>query len=224
MATYFFSADNGRRLFGFAYDVSWTSLHGSVERLRLMTDSWKSRIESDARLLPADGPGTSGLSGPDRPRARVVPFFIQSSVVVVRCHRLVCLGVSSLFIRSFASFPPHCFLTHVVLLTSPLSPLPHPLRHTRPHSHARLSVVPVSSHHLLMFTPPFITDFIVTSPVKGTEWVNGQTYAVTWTKGLLDGVDFVDLELLRMSKDGLILVARNSASSQSIKKPSLIIY
>ncbi|KAH9031160.1 hypothetical protein EDB85DRAFT_1891277 [Lactarius pseudohatsudake] len=55
--------------------------------------------------------------------------------------------------------------------------------------------------------------FKVTAPTKGIEWANGQTYPVTWTKGLLDGVDFVDLELTRMSTDGLILVARDVPSS-----------
>ncbi|KAI0260432.1 hypothetical protein BC834DRAFT_900613 [Gloeopeniophorella convolvens] len=55
--------------------------------------------------------------------------------------------------------------------------------------------------------------FQVTAPTKGTEWANGQTYPVTWTKGLLDGVDTFDIELSRMSQDGLILVARDVPSS-----------
>jgi hypothetical protein len=55
--------------------------------------------------------------------------------------------------------------------------------------------------------------FQVTAPGKGIEWANGQTYPVTWTKGLLDGVDFIDLELTRMQTDGLILIARDIPSS-----------
>jgi len=51
--------------------------------------------------------------------------------------------------------------------------------------------------------------FIVTAPGKSDEWANGQTYPVTWVKGLLDGVNYLDLELTRMSVDGLILVARD---------------
>lgn len=55
-------------------------------------------------------------------------------------------------------------------------------------------------------------DFQVTSPTKGVQLANGQTFPVTWTKGLLDGVNFFDLELTRMSTDGLILIARDSGS------------
>jgi hypothetical protein len=53
----------------------------------------------------------------------------------------------------------------------------------------------------------------VTSPTKGVQWANGQTYPVSWTKGLLDGIDFIDLELTRMQSDGLILIARDIPSS-----------
>ncbi|KAI0248862.1 hypothetical protein BJV78DRAFT_1156187 [Lactifluus subvellereus] len=55
--------------------------------------------------------------------------------------------------------------------------------------------------------------FLVTSPTKGVEWVNGQTYPITWTKGLLDGIAQFDLELTRMSTEGLIFVARDISSS-----------
>jgi len=46
-------------------------------------------------------------------------------------------------------------------------------------------------------------------PTAGTEWVNGQTNPVIWKKGLLDGVPMFDLELARLSEDGLIYVALN---------------
>ncbi|KAH9990707.1 hypothetical protein BJV77DRAFT_947082, partial [Russula vinacea] len=52
-------------------------------------------------------------------------------------------------------------------------------------------------------------DFLVTYPTKGIEVSNGQTFPLTWTKGLLDGIDIFDLELTRMSTDGLILLARD---------------
>lgn len=60
----------------------------------------------------------------------------------------------------------------------------------------------------------FCSDFVVTYPTKGVQVVNGQTFPVTWSKGLLDGVDSFDLELTRMGTDGLIYVARDSASQE----------
>ena len=62
--------------------------------------------------------------------------------------------------------------------------------------------------------PPLIfrSDFTVTYPTKGTEVGNGQVFPITWSKGLLDGIDIFDLEFARMSTDGLILAARDSAS------------
>jgi len=53
------------------------------------------------------------------------------------------------------------------------------------------------------------TFFNVTAPTTGTTWVNGAANPVTWTKGLLDDLVSVDVELARLSQDGLILVALN---------------
>jgi len=53
----------------------------------------------------------------------------------------------------------------------------------------------------------------VTYPTKGAQLANGQTYPITWEKGLLDGVNFFDLELTRMNSNGLILIARDISSS-----------
>jgi len=55
--------------------------------------------------------------------------------------------------------------------------------------------------------------FVVTAPTKGTQWVNGQTNVISWEKGLLDGIEGYDIELTRLSADGLILVAKNGACS-----------
>lgn len=55
-------------------------------------------------------------------------------------------------------------------------------------------------------------DFVVNSPAKGDEWINGQTWGVSWTKGLQDDVDAFDIELSRMSTDGIIYVASAGAS------------
>ncbi|TDL27097.1 hypothetical protein BD410DRAFT_783284 [Rickenella mellea] len=59
--------------------------------------------------------------------------------------------------------------------------------------------------------------FIVNQPQQGSQWVNGQANPISWTKGLLDGVNSVDVELARLSSDGLIYVA----SSVNAKTGSL---
>ncbi|EAU87867.2 hypothetical protein CC1G_01514 [Coprinopsis cinerea okayama7 len=62
--------------------------------------------------------------------------------------------------------------------------------------------------------------FVVTNPARDAQWVNGQVNVVTWEKGLMDGINGFDVEMARMSADGLILVARNVLS----KPHSLGIY
>ncbi|TFY63169.1 hypothetical protein EVG20_g6429 [Dentipellis fragilis] len=54
--------------------------------------------------------------------------------------------------------------------------------------------------------------FKVTAPVQGTQWVNGQTYPMSWIKGVMDGVDTFDIELSRLSKGGLMFVAKDVPS------------
>jgi hypothetical protein len=52
--------------------------------------------------------------------------------------------------------------------------------------------------------------FNIDDPHTGTQWIQGGNgNLVTWTKGLLDDINTFDVELARMSKDGLILAARN---------------
>jgi len=51
--------------------------------------------------------------------------------------------------------------------------------------------------------------FVVTEPTRDSEWVNGVAHPVRWNKGALDGIAMVDVELARLSQDGLIFVARN---------------
>jgi len=61
------------------------------------------------------------------------------------------------------------------------------------------------------------TYFVVTEPTSGTQWQNGVANPVTWSKGLLDDLKSVDVELARLSTDGLILVALNvPAKSQKL--------
>ena len=66
-------------------------------------------------------------------------------------------------------------------------------------------------------------DFQVTSPTKGVQWANNETYPISWVKGVLDGVDFIDLELTRMGTDGLILIARDGAPRAPSRAPSSVL-
>jgi len=51
--------------------------------------------------------------------------------------------------------------------------------------------------------------FMVTEPTGSSQWVNGVANPVKWTKGANDGVIMVDVELSRLSQDGLTFVAMN---------------
>jgi len=51
--------------------------------------------------------------------------------------------------------------------------------------------------------------FVINEPAAQREWVNNAPNLVSWSKGLLDGVDGFDVEMARMGTDGLVLVARN---------------
>lgn len=59
---------------------------------------------------------------------------------------------------------------------------------------------------------------MINQPAKGATWVNNAVNPISWTKGLLDGVTAVDIELARLSEDGLIFVARDGTS------PSLLCF
>ncbi|KAJ7231457.1 hypothetical protein B0H12DRAFT_1077148 [Mycena haematopus] len=51
--------------------------------------------------------------------------------------------------------------------------------------------------------------FVATAPQLNDQWANGQTRLVAWTKGVNDGVTSFDIEMSRLSIDGLSLVAKN---------------
>jgi hypothetical protein len=51
--------------------------------------------------------------------------------------------------------------------------------------------------------------FVITEPTRTSQWVAGMPHPVTWSKGANDGIVMVDVELSRLSQDGLIFVARN---------------
>ncbi|KIJ67998.1 hypothetical protein HYDPIDRAFT_173709 [Hydnomerulius pinastri MD-312] len=55
--------------------------------------------------------------------------------------------------------------------------------------------------------------FIINQPSASSSWANGSPYPVSWTKGLLDGIDTFDVELTRLHEDGLYLVAKDVPST-----------
>ena len=57
-----------------------------------------------------------------------------------------------------------------------------------------------------LFCPGYL---VINEPAAQREWVNNAPNLVSWSKGLLDGIYGFDVELARMSTDGLTLVARN---------------
>lgn len=54
--------------------------------------------------------------------------------------------------------------------------------------------------------------FEISNPAPGAQWVNNGVNVITWEKGLRDGINGFDVEMARMSQDGLMLLARNGAS------------
>jgi hypothetical protein len=56
--------------------------------------------------------------------------------------------------------------------------------------------------------------FEITNPAPGVQWVNDGVNVITWDKGLRDGINGFDVEMARMSQDGLMLLARNVPVSQ----------
>ena len=65
------------------------------------------------------------------------------------------------------------------------------------------------------------SDFIVNQPAASASWANGSPYPFSWTKGLLDGIDTFDIELTRLSEDGLILVAQTGKPLDLDETPSI---
>lgn len=63
--------------------------------------------------------------------------------------------------------------------------------------------------------------FKITQPASNSTWVNGAVNPVSWTKGLLDGISSFDVELARLSQDGLIMVAKDGTSSM-VRLPQVV--
>lgn len=58
----------------------------------------------------------------------------------------------------------------------------------------------------------FLAYFDIQQPQAGTQWLNGAANPVQWKKGLLDDVPYFDIEIGRLSVDGILLVATNGLS------------
>lgn len=56
--------------------------------------------------------------------------------------------------------------------------------------------------------------FVITAPAAQSQWQNNVANLVSWEKGVLDDVYGFDVEMARMSTDGLTLVARNVPATQ----------
>ena len=61
----------------------------------------------------------------------------------------------------------------------------------------------------MIYSHFFAAYFIIESPGNNTQLVNNVTNVITWAKGVDDGIFGFDLEMTRMSVDGLFLIARN---------------
>ncbi|CAA7262353.1 unnamed protein product [Cyclocybe aegerita] len=56
--------------------------------------------------------------------------------------------------------------------------------------------------------------FIINEPSANRQWTNNAANLVSWSKGVLDGIHGFDVEMARMSQDGLMLIARNVPAKQ----------
>ncbi|KAJ3570930.1 hypothetical protein NP233_g4088 [Leucocoprinus birnbaumii] len=72
-----------------------------------------------------------------------------------------------------------------------------------------------SAYTLLVFLSTGVSAYFqISEPQRNTQWVNNQANSVQWQKGLLDGINGFDVEMARLSTEGLLLVARNVPAEQ----------
>jgi len=77
------------------------------------------------------------------------------------------------------------------------------------------AVLSLLSAWLLLPLAVHASYFEITTPSNGTQWVNGAANPVTWVKGLLDGITSFDVELARLSQDGLLYAAKDVPADTS---------
>jgi hypothetical protein len=62
---------------------------------------------------------------------------------------------------------------------------------------------------------------MISQPTVGSSWSNDAPNLLSWTKGVLDNIDTFDIEMTRLSQDGLTFVAKDVPATKS---KSLSIY
>ncbi|KAF8511491.1 hypothetical protein BU17DRAFT_77513 [Hysterangium stoloniferum] len=72
----------------------------------------------------------------------------------------------------------------------------------------------------LLFPTQGLSYFVINQPTKGTQWVNGQANYATWTAGLGQDITMFDVELARLSTDGLLFVALNDSPINVLNVPA----
>ncbi|SJL17314.1 uncharacterized protein ARMOST_20863 [Armillaria ostoyae] len=65
--------------------------------------------------------------------------------------------------------------------------------------------------------------FVVTAPAENAQWRNGAVNVISWEKGVLDGVDSFDVEMTRLSEDGLTYIA-STVPADKASPSSLNVY
>ncbi|KAK0222123.1 hypothetical protein IW262DRAFT_1460438 [Armillaria fumosa] len=65
--------------------------------------------------------------------------------------------------------------------------------------------------------------FMVKEPREGAQWSNSAVNVLSWEKGVWDGVTHFDIEMTRLSEDGITYIAYN-VPSQPYSPTSLNIY
>ncbi|KAK0475080.1 hypothetical protein IW261DRAFT_1495358, partial [Armillaria novae-zelandiae] len=54
--------------------------------------------------------------------------------------------------------------------------------------------------------------FVINEPQSSAQWSNDAVNVVTWEKGVLDDITHFDMELMRLSQDGVTYIAYNGTS------------
>ncbi|KAG7441279.1 uncharacterized protein BT62DRAFT_937313 [Guyanagaster necrorhizus] len=65
--------------------------------------------------------------------------------------------------------------------------------------------------------------FEITSPSENAQWRNGGVNVISWEKGTLDGIDSFDIEMTRLSEDGLTYIA-STVPAEKASPSSLNVY
>lgn len=103
---------------------------------------------------------------------------------------------------------------HALVTPSTLVPLSMSFPHSLLDFSIR-SVIALLELLLVLTLSRFLAYFIIDEPHRDTQWVNNQANLIQWKKGLLDGIEGFDIEMARLTVDGLTLVAKNVPAQQN---------